>query len=169
MRNVYTGPESTVETAAARRGRSGLASALRFATEIIAWVAAPWALSRYSWVLAALSVVVLIGLPAVFATPGDRPGAPVVAVPGYATIALVMLQMIAAALCAWLVWPLPAAVAVWTSALVSIAAEQPRWRWLVAGAGPMRTSSSPAVSPSAVRARCGASAAEPRRRTGYPS
>ncbi|MET9237223.1 hypothetical protein OIE90_00390 [Streptomyces cellulosae] len=37
------------------------ASALRFATELVAWVATPWALSRQSWVLAVVSVVVRIG------------------------------------------------------------------------------------------------------------
>lgn len=111
--------------------RPGPASALRFATEIAAWVATPWALSHCSWLLAAVSVAVLIGLPAVFATPGDRPGVPV-SVPGYITIALVVLQMAAAAVSAWLAWPLPVAIAVWTLVLVSIATEQPRWRWLAA-------------------------------------
>ncbi|MGH1553345.1 hypothetical protein ACRAWF_19455 [Streptomyces sp. L7] len=32
----------------------------------------PWALAGHSRVLAVLSLVVLIGLPAVFATPGDK-------------------------------------------------------------------------------------------------
>ncbi|MFG2127968.1 hypothetical protein ACGFNV_09215 [Streptomyces sp. NPDC048751] len=37
-----------------------IASALRFASELVAWVATPWALSAYSWVLAVSAVVVPI-------------------------------------------------------------------------------------------------------------
>ena len=60
--------------AAAASGRPGdrAASALRFATELVAWVATPWALAGYSWLLAALSAVLLIGLPTVLSTPGDK-------------------------------------------------------------------------------------------------
>ena len=43
-----------------------IASVLRFAAELVAWVASPWALSKYSWLLAVLAVAVLIGLPTVF-------------------------------------------------------------------------------------------------------
>lgn len=49
-----------------------VASVLRFTTELVAWVATPWALAGHSWPLAALSVVVLVGLPTVFATPATR-------------------------------------------------------------------------------------------------
>ncbi len=38
-----------------------IASVLRFTAELVAWVATPWALSKYSWLLAVLAVVVLIG------------------------------------------------------------------------------------------------------------
>ncbi|MDW6060093.1 hypothetical protein SAZ11_21365 [Streptomyces sp. FXJ1.4098] len=44
------------------------ASVLRFAVELVAWVATPWALLGHSWLLAALSVVLLIGLPTCFST-----------------------------------------------------------------------------------------------------
>jgi hypothetical protein len=44
----------------------------RTGTGLVARVATPWALASYSWVLAVLSVVVLIGLPTVFSTPGDK-------------------------------------------------------------------------------------------------
>ncbi|QFZ77350.1 hypothetical protein GFH48_32330 [Streptomyces fagopyri] len=53
-----------------------IASVLRFAAELVAWVATPWALSTYSWLLAVLAVVVLIGLPTVFSTPGDAGRSP---------------------------------------------------------------------------------------------
>jgi hypothetical protein len=106
------------------------ASALRFATELVAWVATPWALAGHSWVLAALSVVVLIGLPTLFATPGDKAQV-IVAVPGRWTIALVLLQFAAAVISSWVVWPAWAAIAVTLLVVVALFTERPRWRWLL--------------------------------------
>ncbi|MEV7414565.1 hypothetical protein [Streptomyces sp. NPDC089919] len=104
-------------------------SVLRFATELVAWVATPWALAGVSWALAALSVVLLVGLPTVFATPGDK-NSVMVPVPGPVTVLLVVLQLAAAALAAWYAWPLWAAVAVWLLAGATVVTELPRWRWL---------------------------------------
>lgn len=101
----------------------------RFATELVAWVATPWALAGYSWPLAVLSVVVLIGLPTCFSTPGDKAKV-MVAVPGWVTILLVLLQLVAAAVSSWIAWPLWAAVVVTLLAAVTVVTEQPRWRWL---------------------------------------
>ncbi|GAA3233410.1 hypothetical protein MTQ10_17815 [Streptomyces sp. XM83C] len=107
------------------------ASALRFLTEIIAWVATPWALASYSWVLAVLSVVVLIGLPTLFATPGDKPQV-MIPVPGWVTIALVLLQLVAAVVSSWAAWPAWAAVVVTGLAVVCLFTERRRWLWLLA-------------------------------------
>ncbi|MER5338539.1 hypothetical protein [Micromonospora sp. NPDC002717] len=109
--------------------RPGPASALRFVTELIAWVATPWALAPHSVVLAVASVVVLVGLPTVFATPGDRPRV-LVPVPGIVTIALVVLQLVAAGVSAWFAWPRGVAVATTALVLLTVVAELPRWRWL---------------------------------------
>lgn len=110
--------------------RPGFASALRFATELVAWVATPWALAGHSVLLAVASVVVLIALPTIFATPGDKAQV-IVPVPGYVTIGLVLVHMVAAAVASWLAWPLPAAVAVWILVAASALAELSRWRWLL--------------------------------------
>ncbi|WP_091657347.1 hypothetical protein [Micromonospora auratinigra] len=110
--------------------RPDVASALRFLTELVAWVATPWALAGHSVVLAVGSVVVLVGLPTVFATPGDKNHV-TVPVPGVVTIALVVLQLVAAALSAWWAWPRAVAVAVTVLALVTVLTELPRWRRLV--------------------------------------
>ncbi len=109
-----------------------LPSAVRFSTEIVAWVATPWALAAHSWPLAALSVVVLIGLPTVFATPGDKAQV-IVPVPGAVTILLVLLQLVAAAVSAWLAWPVWAAVLVSLLAAVTLVTERRRWKWLLSG------------------------------------
>ncbi|MEU1226175.1 hypothetical protein [Streptomyces sp. NPDC005828] len=106
------------------------ASALRFATELIAWVATPWALADRSWLLAALSVVVLIGLPTLFSTPGDKNNV-IVAVPGWVTILLVLLQLAAAVTSSWLTWPVWAAVPATALAAATVVTERRRWTWLL--------------------------------------
>lgn len=108
-----------------------LASALRFAAELVAWVATPWALATYSWLLAALAVVVLIGLPTVFSTPGDKKQV-IIPVPGSVTILLVLLQLVAALTSAWLAWPVSVAVLVSLLVAATLVTERRRWRWLVA-------------------------------------
>lgn len=113
--------------------RPGLAAASRFLTELVAWVATPWALASVSWPLAVVSVVVLVGLPAVFATPGDKPQV-MVPVAGPVTIALVVLQLVAATVASWLVWPWAAAAAVSVLVVATVVAELPRWRWLLTAA-----------------------------------
>jgi hypothetical protein len=120
----------TTETAPDSR----LASVLRFSTELIAWVATPWALAPYSIPLAVASVVVLIGLPSVFQTPGDKPRV-VVAVPGVVTILLVLLQLVAAVVASWVAWPVGVAAVVTVLAVACVVTEQPRWRWLSGAAG----------------------------------
>ncbi|MEV0180913.1 hypothetical protein AB0I54_16675 [Streptomyces sp. NPDC050625] len=106
-----------------------LASALRFATELVAWVATPWVLAAHSWALAVLSLVLLIGLPTVFATPGDKSNV-IVPVPGEVTILLVLLQFGAAVTSAWYLWPAWAAALVSVLTAVALVTERPRWRWL---------------------------------------
>ncbi|MGW2644479.1 hypothetical protein ACWC2T_06045 [Streptomyces sp. NPDC001393] len=109
-------------------------SAFRFATELVAWVATPWALAGYSWPLAVLAPVVLIGLPALFSTPGDK-NKVVLPVPGWVTIAFVLLQLAAAVASAWWLWPAWAAVPVTLLAGAALVTERPRWRWLLSLTG----------------------------------
>ncbi|WP_433683226.1 hypothetical protein [Nocardia sp. CA-119907] len=121
-----------------RTGQGRAASGLRFAIELIAWITTPWALAGHSALLAVLSVVVLIGLPTVFATPGDKQQI-LVPVPGWVTIALVVLQVVAAVISTWVLLPTWIAVLVQVLAVLTVIAELPRWRWLWrAGGGPIR-------------------------------
>ena len=108
------------------------ASVLRFATELVAWVATPWALWPHSWPLAVLAVLVLIGLPTVFSTPGDKAHV-IVPVPGPVTVLLVLLQLAAAVVSAWWVWPVWAAVPVSLLAAATVVTERRRRQWLLAG------------------------------------
>ncbi|MFE2145220.1 hypothetical protein ACFXA3_26380 [Streptomyces sp. NPDC059456] len=116
------------------RGAGGAdpAPALRFATELCAWVATPWALAPWSVVAAVASVVLLIGLPTVFATPGDK-NQVIVPVPGAVTVGLVLLQLVAAVAAAWAAWPVWAAVAVTVLATTCLWTERTRRRRLLRG------------------------------------
>jgi hypothetical protein len=106
--------------------------ALRFLTELIAWAGAAWALWPHSIPLAIGAVMVLIGLPALFGTPGDRPGGgPLVPVPGVVTILLVLMQLATATAASWVLRPGWVAAAVTALCLLVTGTEQPRWRWLI--------------------------------------
>jgi hypothetical protein len=113
-------------------GHDSVSGGVRFLSELIAWVAAPIALWPHSAPLAVGAVILLIGLPAVFSTPGDRPGGgSVVPVPGIVTILLVVLQLAAATAAAWVLWPQWAAAPVTMVCLIALVTEQPRWQSLV--------------------------------------
>jgi hypothetical protein len=114
---------------AAGRPDDRLPSVLRFTTELVAWVATPWALAGHSWLLAVLSVVVLVGLPTCFSTPGDKAKV-LVAVPGRVTILLVLLQLVAAVVGSWIAWPTWAAIVVSVLAAATVVTERRRWQWL---------------------------------------
>lgn len=97
-------------------------------------IATPVALRPHSILLAIAAVVALVGLPAVFTTPGDRPGGDgPVAVPGAVTILFVLLDLMAATVAAWAICPGWLAGAVTALCVVVIATEQPRWRALTGG------------------------------------
>ena len=126
-----------------RSGHNDARGALRFLTELIAWVAAPMALWSRSPLVAIAAVAVLIGLPAVFNTPGDRPGGGVVvAVPGWVTVLLVLLQLVAASVATWFLWPWWVAAPVTVLCLSVCVTEQPRWHRLTATPG---TTGAPAM------------------------
>ncbi|WP_392671952.1 hypothetical protein [Streptomyces sp. LN785] len=125
-----TPPESTVLA----RPDDRIPSVLRFSAELVAWVATPWVLAGHSWLLAAASLVVLIGLPAVLSTPGDK-NSVVIAVPGWVTVLMVLAELGAAVVSMWLLRPGWAAVAVTLLATASVIAETPRRRWLLSSAG----------------------------------
>lgn len=106
------------------------AAVLRFLTELAAWAAIAAALARTSVILAIAAVLVLIALPAVFATPGDKPHVPV-AVPGAVTLLILAGTMAGGLVAAWYAWPVPVAIGLTALTAASALAELPRWRWLL--------------------------------------
>jgi hypothetical protein len=110
-----------------------LRGGLRFAVEIIAWVAGPWAAAQPAWWLFIPAAIVLIGLPAVFSTKGDKKQV-VVATPGPVRV-LIELGLHAVALAApWVVWPVPVAAITSIAVVAALIVGIPRLGWLVRGA-----------------------------------
>ena len=104
---------------------------LRFLAELIAWVGTCLALWPHSIPLAIAALVLLIGPPAIFATPGDRPGGDgLIAAPGIVTILSVLAHLAAATAAAWAIWPWWVAATVTALCVVVVGTEQPRWRSL---------------------------------------
>ncbi len=110
-----------------------LSSTLRFVAENIAWVAGPWAVASLSAWLVVPAVVIVIGVPSVFSTPGDKKLI-VVATPGPLRL-LIELALYGIAVGAmWVRWP--GGIAVAATGIVAAAALTgiPRMKWLLIGA-----------------------------------
>lgn len=114
-----------------------LSSGLRFLVEVIAWVAGPWAAANQSFWLFVPAVVVLVGLPAVFSTAGDKRSV-VVATPGPLRVVLEIGLHVVAIATAWIVWPVWLAIATTVFVVAALATGMPRTLWLLRGA-PLRT------------------------------
>ncbi|GAB3831994.1 hypothetical protein ACFPIJ_29115 [Dactylosporangium cerinum] len=108
------------------------ASAPRFLVEIIAWIAAPWALTTYSIWLAVLADVLLIGLPTVFGMPGAKKQQNPVSIPARPAIALELLQPVAACAAAVAAWPAVMTSLVVVASLAACVLQLRRWRWMLA-------------------------------------
>lgn len=113
-----------------------LSSGFRFLTEIIAWVAGPWAASHVHPVLAVAVLVVLIGLPTVFTTKGDKSHM-VIETPGPGRVIVEMIQYAVALVAPWFVWPAAVAMTCGLVVIASFVVGFPRMQWLLVGA-PMK-------------------------------
>lgn len=109
-----------------------LGSATRFLSELAAWVAAPWAVAPVSVLLAVIVLVVLLALPAVFNVPGDKRQQGGRAVTGPTRIGIELVLFAAAVAGASVAWPVWAATGAAVLVVVTVFANLPRWRWLVA-------------------------------------
>ena len=110
-----------------------VSSGLRFSVEVIAWVAGPWAATEVSPWLAIPVVLVLIGLPSVFSTEGDKKQV-VVATPGPARVLIELILHAVAIAAPWVVWPAWLATVTTLTTVTALATGAPRLRWLLRGA-----------------------------------
>ncbi|MDP6421334.1 MAG: hypothetical protein QF477_16125 [SAR202 cluster bacterium] len=110
-----------------------LSGGLRFVAENIAWVAGPWAVASVSVWLVVPAVVIVIGVPSVFSTPGDKKLI-VVPTPGPLRL-LIELALYGVAVGAmWIRWPGGIAVAASAVVAAAVITGIPRMRWLLSGA-----------------------------------
>ena len=110
-----------------------LSGGLRFLAELIAWTAGAWAAATVSIWLAIPALVILVGLPAIFSTPGDKKQV-IVATPGPLRVLLEFALHVVAIVCVWAVWPTWLAVASSIVVVAAIVVGLPRTRWLLSGA-----------------------------------
>ena len=108
-------------------------SGLRFLTEIIVWVSCAWAAGQRSVWLAIPVLVVLIGLPSIFSTPGDKKQI-VLATPGPLRVLLELALYGVGVACVWAVWPTWLAIIATLIVLAALALGIPRIKWLLRGA-----------------------------------
>lgn len=113
-----------------------VSAGLRFLVELIAWVSGPWVAAEASLWLAIPALAVLIGLPAVFSTVGDKKHV-IVPTPGPLRLVLEFGLYGVAAAAPWFVWPPGAAIAAGLGVLAAVVSGLPRARWLLAGAPPV--------------------------------
>jgi len=79
------------------------------------------------------ALIVLVGLPALFNTPGDKKFTGI-ATPGPVRILIEMILLVAAVGGAWLVWPTWAALLVSALGVAMLTTGLARYKWLAAGA-----------------------------------
>jgi hypothetical protein len=112
-------------------------ASLRVLVEAVAWVAGAWATGQWLGLWAALiALVVLIGAPAVFSTPGDKEKV-IVEVPGVVRV-LIEIDLSTVAVVA--MWYLFGVVGGVFTLAIAIATQMVGWRrarWLLVGAPPV--------------------------------
>ena len=117
---------------------TGASSVTRFGTELVAWVAGPWAVQRTtgSWLLTLATLVFLVGLPALCNTPGDKKVTGI-ATPGPLRVLIELVLAGAAVVGAWTIWPSWAATMVAVLVVAMAVTGIARYRWLLDGAPPV--------------------------------
>ncbi len=110
-----------------------VSGALRFLVEIIAWVAGPWAVAQISLWLVVPVLVILVGMPAVFSTVGDKRKV-IVPTPGPVRVLIELLLYVVAVGGAWIAWPIVPAIVSTVIVIAALATGIPRTMWLLRGA-----------------------------------
>jgi hypothetical protein len=111
---------------------------LRFLMELVAWIAGPWAaadLTGSGWTAIPV-LVVLLALPSVFSTPGDKHQV-IVATPGPVRLVIELILIAVAVTGAWIAWPAWLAAMTTVAALATLITGLPRTRWLLTDAPPV--------------------------------
>jgi len=116
---------------------SNFSAASRFTIEIVAWVAGPWAAVDLTgtWLMTIPALAILVALPGVFSTTGDKRHV-VVAVPGRIRFLIEVILAVVAIVSALLVWTVIGAVIVAIIAAIMFIAGAQRAKWLLSNEPP---------------------------------
>jgi hypothetical protein len=116
---------------------TAVSAASRFAIEIAAWVAGPWAAAELAgtWIATIPTLIVLIALPGAFSTIGDKRQV-VVAVPGRVRLLIELVLIAVAVSAAFLVWTPIGGVIVAVLAVLMLVTGLPRAKWLLSNRPP---------------------------------
>jgi hypothetical protein len=110
-----------------------ISSGLRFLSELITWIAGPWAVAMYSKWLVFPALILLVGLPSIFSTTNDKNNI-VVPTSGPVRVSIELFLFLVAAVAPWFIWsPTVSSVAVGI-VIATIVAGAPRFAWLMRGA-----------------------------------
>jgi hypothetical protein len=101
-------------------------------SELIAWLAGPWAASLWSTWLVLPTLILLVGLPSVFSTPNDK-NKVVVPTPGSIRLAIEFFLYAVAAVAPWFVWSWTISGIAVGIVVASIVVGIPRINWLLRG------------------------------------
>ena len=112
---------------------TAISSGLRFLSELIAWVAGPWAAAIYSNWLVIPALILLVGLPSVFSTTNDKKTV-VVPTPGPIRVVIEFFLFSVAAVAPWYVCSPTISVVAVGIVVATILAGTPRIGWLLRGA-----------------------------------
>lgn len=107
---------------------------LRFPMEVIAWVAMPWWAWEVSGPISAIpTLIILMAIPAVFSTVGDKRKV-VVPTPGSIRVLIELGLFVAGVVGAWAAWSPYSGIGVAVIAVLGLVAGRRRIAWLLRGA-----------------------------------
>jgi len=110
-----------------------VSAGLRFISELIAWIAGPWAVALISTWLVLPAIILLVGLPSVFSTTNDKRHV-VVPTPGPARVGIELFLYAVAIIAPWFVWSTVASVITTGIVIAALVTGIPRTLWLMDGA-----------------------------------
>lgn len=110
-----------------------LSAGLRFLVELIAWIAGSLAIAKWYNGLWIPFLLVLVLLPSIFSTKGDKRNV-VVATPGLLRVFIELLLYLVATISPWFIWPTAVCIASTLMVGASLIFGLPRLVWLAKGA-----------------------------------
>ncbi len=116
---------------------TAVSAASRFSIEVAAWVAGPWAAAELTgtWLMTIPTLAVLVALPGVFSTTGDKRHV-YVAVPGRVRLLIEIVLAVVAIVSALIVWTYIGAIVVAVLAATMLIAGYRRAKWLLSNDPP---------------------------------